>query len=355
MTVAVRTCQRWLSQKSRIARHPRIVNGWALRGSCTTAALRCIGSGLYPRLTSFVFITLIRRGVSDHPQPSAPSPNGPSETRHPRERERFSTHPYTVIGTVIGLLALVVTVLVWAPWERNQASKTTSSSSVISVPPRSDGTSTESQPPSVLPSVSSAPLPPNFVEALSELESGDEDTAVIGVRDLGFIYDTAAPALRSRVITVLVQYISVAAPPMPSQADSFGYCLANPPPNYPAGVSAALRILGNRNPADVGQVVNLSGINLAYATLDGLDFQNVNFDNDLLCRVISFRSDFQGASFDGADLRFSIIKYPTGLTAEQLQAVYSLYKANLPAGITANKSIAGLIRKDPALAPGFAL
>jgi uncharacterized protein YjbI with pentapeptide repeats len=64
--------------------------------------------------------------------------------------------------------------------------------------------------------------------------------------------------------------------------------------------------------------------------LDGLNFQNVNFDNDLMCRVISYGSDFQDASFVGADLRFVIIQHSEGLTVDQLEKVYSLYKAELP-------------------------
>lgn len=40
-------------------------------------------------------------------------------SRNTVERERFRTHPYTVIGTVAAILALIVSVAVWAPWRRS--------------------------------------------------------------------------------------------------------------------------------------------------------------------------------------------------------------------------------------------
>jgi hypothetical protein len=38
------------------------------------------------------------------------------------ERERFRTHPYTVIGSIVGVLTLMVTVLAWSPWRHTPAS-----------------------------------------------------------------------------------------------------------------------------------------------------------------------------------------------------------------------------------------
>jgi hypothetical protein len=179
----------------------------------------------------------------------------------------------------------------------------------------------------------SSDLQSQFNKASFDLASPYAKTVSIGLSTLYVIYVTANRPLRLKVIEVLVNYISVAAPAMPTAANLPDYCLASPPLSYPSGVSLALKIIGNRNPDDIDQQINLTDINLAYATLDDSDFQNVNFSNDLMCRMISYHSSFQGASFDGADLRFARIEQTKGLTARQLDMADSLYKAELPASL----------------------
>lgn len=227
--------------------------------------------------------------------------------------------------------------------------------SVFSLLSGSGTSSTGSQVASPSRTASPSSVQTDFNRALAEMESGRVGTVDNGVADLGIVYYMASPVLQRKIISILVQYIAAYAPPMPIAASSFGYCLMNPPPNYPSGPADALKIIGSRGIGGISQKINLSNINLAYATLDGLNLQNVNFDNDLLCRVISYGSNFEGASFEGADLRFMIIKDAKGLTAGQLRTAYSLYKAELPGALAADKLIEDLIRKDPALAPGFGL
>jgi hypothetical protein len=60
--------------------------------------------------------------MSEQYRPPGRGPAPPSNTEHEIERERFRTHPYTVISTVVALLTLMVTVLVWAPWKHADAS-----------------------------------------------------------------------------------------------------------------------------------------------------------------------------------------------------------------------------------------
>jgi uncharacterized protein YjbI with pentapeptide repeats len=69
---------------------------------------------------------------------------------------------------------------------------------------------------------------------------------------------------------------------------------------------------------NTGRAVNLSDLNLAYAVLHGLNFAHVNFDDDLLCRTIFNDSSFQGATLQGADLRFATLKNAQGPTAGQV-------------------------------------
>jgi hypothetical protein len=193
----------------------------------------------------------------------------------------------------------------------------------------------------------------SYNSALALLENGNANAATRGVRDLGFMYFSVGPALRHRIIRTLADYVTTSGPPMPSVASSYGYCLTNPPPSYPARFADALKIIGERPASDIGQEVDLSNANLAYAVLDGGNFQNINFDNALMCRIISFGSSFQGATFSQADLRFAIIDQARNLTAEQLRSVYSLYKAELPRSVYVQKWIKNLTRRDPALGPGF--
>jgi hypothetical protein len=173
-----------------------------------------------------------------------------------------------------------------------------------------------------------------------------------GISELGYIYVTANHREGQDIIEILTQFIIDHAPPLPELAYSFVYCLQQPgPPAYPPYLNQALRIIGERNPDDLGQSVNLSGLNFAYATLDG-NFENVNFDDDLLCRAISYGSDFEGASFAGADLRFFDVMNSDGLSAQQLQSAYSLYKAQIPQAIASNGTIEYLLRTDPQLTVG---
>lgn len=110
-----------------------------------------------------------------------------------------------------------------------------------------------------------------------------------------------------------------------------------------------MRIIGSRSGGNADRAVNLSDVNLGYAVLDGLNFAHVNFDNDLLCRAISYGSSFQEASFQGTDLRFAIIMNAHGLTAAQFRASYSLCKAQLPRTFALSKRIEHLTREGQPL------
>lgn len=185
----------------------------------------------------------------------------------------------------------------------------------------------------------------DFDSALAEIRSGRTNLTDQGMMDLGIVYIMANQAMRYRILTILALYVSQHAPPMPSADNTFAYCLMRSPPRLPLALYEALRIIGNRNPNDVGRRIDLSDVNLAYSVLDGLNLTNVNFDNDLLCRTIFFGSTFKGTSFVGADLRFSIIKEASGLQVGQLRVAYSLYKAQLPKTVAANDDIADLVIK----------
>ncbi len=64
------------------------------------------------------------------------------------------------------------------------------------------------------------------------------------------------------------------------------YCFQVPAPPYPPDLDLALKDLGARLPADVHSVpIDLTGANLAYASIQSLDYENVQFDNALMCRM----------------------------------------------------------------------
>jgi hypothetical protein len=114
-------------------------------------------------------------------------------------------------------------------------------------------------------------LQANFTKAFNEIVNGRGSR---GVYDLGMVYYSAAAnvPLQQEIISILVLYVSANAPPMPSAQSSSHYCLA-PPQNYPADLNDALKVIGNRNPYLISQRINLSHINLAYATLDDFNLQ----------------------------------------------------------------------------------
>jgi hypothetical protein len=212
---------------------------------------------------------------------------------------------------------------------------------------------TSSLPPAIMPPSSVYHPPPvAFGSAESELRSGQELKVAAGINDLGFIAETADPALRSTIISALIGYIRTAAPPMPTRRQSFSYCLASPPRHYPPTISNALLVIASIVvPGDTRQIIELNDLNFAYATFNDLNFRNMDFDDDLLCRVTFYGSDFAGASFRGACLRFVIISDPSHLTSVQLQSAYSLYKAELPPALAASPRIRSMIQEDPALQP----
>jgi streptogramin lyase len=65
-----------------------------------------------------------RRPRHEFPAPRLPRPQPDSRRTGSISgpRERFRTHPYTVIAAIAGLLTLVVTALVWSPWKHTQGS-----------------------------------------------------------------------------------------------------------------------------------------------------------------------------------------------------------------------------------------
>jgi hypothetical protein len=192
---------------------------------------------------------------------------------------------------------------------------------------------------SAAPSPGIISLLPTFAGARADIQSSNPSVRDQGVNDFNILYPTASPVTQWRIISTLVGFVQDYAPAMPNSANVYAYCLTEPPLSYPADLTTALKIIGSRSDANSGRSVNLSGLNLAYAVLDGLNFANVNFDSDLLCRTIFYDSRFQSASFEGADLRFAIIMHAQGLTVGQLRASYSLCKAKLPRTVAARKPI----------------
>ena len=85
--------------------------------------------------------------------------------------------------------------------------------------------------------------------------------------------------------------------------------------------------------------IDLSNTNLAFASLQGLDFSNVTFDGALMCRMFLKQTNFSDASVVGTDLRFTEMVGARGLFAFQLLEADSLYKTNVPIDLISDSRI----------------
>jgi hypothetical protein len=155
--------------------------------------------------------------------------------------------------------------------------------------------------------------------------------------------------LRHTILDRLVSYVKEGEHYVAPGPGSFDYCLKPPRTKYPPDLDFALQILGKRLAVDYPYVIDLSGVNLGYATMINLDFENARFDNATLCRTLMFGTNFTGASFNNADLRFSPMIGAVGLTEDQLTRAYTLFKVSLPKYLDSSRILTHLKSVDPEL------
>jgi hypothetical protein len=95
---------------------------------------------------------------------------------------------------------------------------------------------------------------------------------------------SARQETRDAVLQRLAACVRDRAPQSPG-ADTLSYCLKAPTTRYPTEVSLAMQAIGVRLDQDSNFPIDLSGVNLAYASLQSLDLRNVRFEGALLCRT----------------------------------------------------------------------
>ena len=197
------------------------------------------------------------------------------------------------------------------------------------------------------PRVSSASQP-TFKEARAEIRSPnlrvrDQGVTDFSIVDSGKVSQTA----QWQIVKILESYLGhYAALKGESSAETYAYCASPVPLNYNPYFTEALKMIGSRSDGNVDKNVDLSGLNLAYAILDDLNFSHVHFDNDLLCRTWFIGDSFQHASFVEADLRFTRMLNAQGLTVGQLRATSSLCKAIFSPAFAARKPVEYLTHRD---------
>ncbi|MBQ1052739.1 pentapeptide repeat-containing protein [Micromonospora sp. C51] len=201
---------------------------------------------------------------------------------------------------------------------------------------------------------SATPFPasglPGYQEALDGLASNDSTAWEGSINRLAVVIrdKSESPQVRQDVLRSLATFVRRHAPK--TLARSYDYCLKNPPPLYvPPEVELALQTIGRKLPEDDELVINLTRINIAYASLPDLNLRNVRLDGSLLCRAILVNSKLEGASFRDTNLRFSWMQGSQGLTADQLTLAASLQKAELPAHLVNSPVLSPMLVNDPEL------
>jgi hypothetical protein len=206
--------------------------------------------------------------------------------------------------------------------------------------------------PSTTPSAAPSPTsgPPEYQDELDGLASKDAAVWKKSIQRLASVVTdkSESPQGRQIVLRSLAAFVRTHAPK--TLARSYDYCLKDPPPLYvPHEVEFALQTIGTKLPEDDELVINLTGINIAYASLPDLNLRNVRLDGSLLCRAILVKSRLDGASFRNTNLRFSWMQESQGITADQLALAASLQKVELPAYLADSPMLTPMLVKDPEL------
>ncbi|MFL6163616.1 MAG: pentapeptide repeat-containing protein [Jatrophihabitantaceae bacterium] len=132
-----------------------------------------------------------------------------------------------------------------------------------------------------------------------------------------------------------------------SNTDTLTYCTKKHPLHYPTDVELALQAIGGRLSQDISQTIDLSGANLAYASIQRMDFRNVRFDDAVICRAYLNGSRFDGATFRGTILRFSVMQDASGISGDQLLNAYSLCGLVLPIQLSNSPPLLKKIALEP--------
>jgi hypothetical protein len=256
--------------------------------------------------------------------------------RHPGAwyRELNAAQKAGFIGAIVVALITTVPPLVGSGRDKNESPSTLPS--------------TGGSVPSVSPTTSLTPetIPTDLFDGL---RSPNPDVRRNSVSVLGVRLNAYKEAeIRRAILQRLAAFISDRAPGRPRR-DSYGYCLQDPPPRYPTEVTLALQAIGSRDDITPKLRIDLSNVNLAYASLQDLNLSYVIFDGAIMCRTFLNDSQFTGASFIGTNLRFVVMPRITGLAPGQLRRVYTLYKAELPPNLAADSDLRSRVRTDPEL------
>jgi hypothetical protein len=190
-----------------------------------------------------------------------------------------------------------------------------------------------------------APLDP-YLYALGSKDLETRRNAVSSLSRLTHDPHTSDEDRRSVLLGLasMIRHFGPANPLAPTTRD---YCFEEPALHYPADVDLALKTLGHRLDKDIGAVpIDLTGANLAYASIRGLDYAGVQFDNALMCRMFLSTSNFKGATFVGANLRYSYLLDATGISVMQLSAASSLCKIHLTHQLSASAEWLNLLATD---------
>lgn len=154
------------------------------------------------------------------------------------------------------------------------------------------------------------------------------------------------PIVRRAIFRRLVIFVRDHSQPLP-KGGSYGYCTQSAKPAFPSEALSALQLIGQRQGADLAVKLDLSGTNLAYASLPNLRLNNIDFDGALLCRTVLTGSTFNDATFVGATLRYAFVTGAVGIGVEQLAGVYSLCGTELPLPLRSNATLRRLEATDP--------
>lgn len=161
------------------------------------------------------------------------------------------------------------------------------------------------------------------------------------------LQSTEAPReVRAAILQHVAAFVRDHAPAVPA-GGTYAYCLQEPPLTYPSEIALAMEAIGARQPDDTDLAIDLTGVNLAFANLQNLDLRNVQFDGALICRGWLGGSNFEGATFRQADLRFSYLDTSVGLSETQLIATESLAGTHLTQALADHPSLQQLLSLDP--------
>lgn len=180
------------------------------------------------------------------------------------------------------------------------------------------------------------PFDPHELEgALAALESTEPEERKNGITNLKIVvtHNSTPDEARRAVAERLAAYVRDFSPSLPIKNVN-AYCSKPPNTRYPSEVQLALETVGASRAFEVNASIDLSSVNLAYASLQGLDFRGVRLDGSLMCRTFLADSKFDGATMEGTNFMLALMEYSLGLEVDQLSRTDSLYRTTLPRALT---------------------